>query len=560
MRKIWTAIAGAIVAMALAQPAVAHERSPLRALCGGDVAVVRRDDRRAVRPAAGLLNADGTTSVQTSTTNIGAYMWSAVAAERLGIIGHRELVSRVRRTITTLEGMERHAATASSTTGTTTTPARSSRSGRRAATPLTPILSSVDNGWLAVGLKIVADRRAGGLAPRRGDLRLDGLRLLLPARRQPDPLPLRARHGRGGLLLRHVRQREPDRDVHRHRQGRDPARRPCYGTLRAFPETCDWPGGDRAVRADARYFGVPVYDGALPYNGTRVTPSWGGSMFEALMPSLFVPEERWAPGSWGVNHPLTVDAQIHHGLAEAGYGYWGFSPSNTPEGGYAAYGVDGIGSDPNGYPSDEDRTSIDHGCPDARPRPQARPAAQRVHERRRHAARRVPRPALPPARGGREPRAARERLRRSTRRGVPRLGERRHRRRVRLLPVARPGDDHGRARQRARARRAAAGVRDPRRRAGAAPGHRRRGVRLLAAAVHDHRHGGPGPAPRDPRRRRDLRPGRRRHDRGRRRRRRRVRRRGRRPGRRRRRRRHAVRRRGRGPARRRPRERCDVAR
>ena len=24
------------------------------------------------------------------------------------------------------------------------------------------------------------------------------------------------------------------------------------------------------------------------------------------MPALFVPEERWAPRSWGENHPLTV--------------------------------------------------------------------------------------------------------------------------------------------------------------------------------------------------------------------------------------------------------------
>ena len=63
------------------------------------------------------------------------------------------------------------------------------------------------------------------------------------------------------------------------------------------------------------------------------------------MPSLFVPEERWGPGSWGVNHPLTVRAQIHHGLTEAGYGYWGFSPANKPEGGYDVYGVDGIGMD-----------------------------------------------------------------------------------------------------------------------------------------------------------------------------------------------------------------------
>jgi Putative glucoamylase/RTX calcium-binding nonapeptide repeat (4 copies) len=87
------------------------------------------------------------------------------------------------------------------------------------------------------------------------------------------------------------------------------------------------------------------------------------------MPALFVPEERWAPGAWGVNHPLTVDAQIHHGLTEAGYGYWGFSPANIPEGGYAAYGVDSIGSDPSGYPSGENEARIDHGWPGCPDRP-----------------------------------------------------------------------------------------------------------------------------------------------------------------------------------------------
>jgi hypothetical protein len=118
-----------------------------------------------------------------------------------------------------------------------------------------------------------------------------------------------------------------------------------FGSFRAFPDTCDWSWTETRPRGFTRtYFGTSVYDGALDYNGTLVTPSWGGSMFEALMPSLFVPEERWAPGSWGVNHPLTVDPQIHHGLHEAAYGYGGFSPANIPKGGYAAWGVDGIGS------------------------------------------------------------------------------------------------------------------------------------------------------------------------------------------------------------------------
>jgi hypothetical protein len=90
------------------------------------------------------------------------------------------------------------------------------------------------------------------------------------------------------------------------------------------------------------------------------------------MPALFVPEEKWGPRSWAINHPLTVAAQIHHGLVEAGYGYWGFSPSNIPEGGYNAYGVDGLGMNPDGYPSNEDNTFIDRGfagCRDGKPDP-----------------------------------------------------------------------------------------------------------------------------------------------------------------------------------------------
>src|SRR3954471_2566967 len=60
---------------------------------------------------ADILNSDGSTSVQTSTTNIGAYMWSAVVARRLGFISQRELVSRMQRTLTTLEHMERFGTT-----------------------------------------------------------------------------------------------------------------------------------------------------------------------------------------------------------------------------------------------------------------------------------------------------------------------------------------------------------------------------------------------------------------------------------------------------------------
>ena len=89
----------------------------------------------------------------------------------------------------------------------------------------------------------------------------------------------------------------------------------------------------------------------------NIVPSWGGSMFEALMVPLLVPEEEWAPRSWGVNHPLYVArADRARAWRRREYGFWGFSPSNNPAGGYREYGVDPIGLNPDGYTSDEERT------------------------------------------------------------------------------------------------------------------------------------------------------------------------------------------------------------
>jgi len=145
-----------------------------------------------------------------------------------------------------------------------------------------------------------------------------------------------------------------------------------YGAVRfSFQET-------RPLGVTRAYLGVDVFEGACPYDHTRLTPSWGGSMFEALMAALFLPEERWGPATWGVNHPLTMRAQIRHGLVQAGYGYWGFSPANVPEGGYTVYGVGAVGMDPNGNPSNEDRTLVEAGfpgCPNREPQPEPPPSA-----------------------------------------------------------------------------------------------------------------------------------------------------------------------------------------
>jgi hypothetical protein len=148
-----------------------------------------------------------------------------------------------------------------------------------------------------------------------------------------------------------------------------------FGQWRTFPDTCDWSwqetkpiGVDRTYKVQGATNGrVTVFEGAYPYENYLTVPGWGGSMFEALMPNLFVPEEKWAPQSWKINHPGTVEAQIHHGLVDAQYGYWGFSPSDIPEGGYDVFGVDAIGLNPEGYPSNEQHTFVDHGFAGCRP-------------------------------------------------------------------------------------------------------------------------------------------------------------------------------------------------
>lgn len=136
-----------------------------------------------------------------------------------------------------------------------------------------------------------------------------------------------------------------------------------YGTMRTMPEQgCDYAWQEQKPSGETReYLGVSVYEGVYQYRGMSLVPAWGGSMFEALMPDLFVPESEWGAQSWAVNHPATVRAQIEHGLDEAGYGYWGFSPASNPFGGYAEYGVEEIGMSTDGYASDIERTNVDKG-------------------------------------------------------------------------------------------------------------------------------------------------------------------------------------------------------
>jgi putative glucoamylase/uncharacterized protein DUF3131 len=325
----------------------------------------------------------------TSPTNIGGYLWSAVVARELGIIDAAECTKRLVQTLRTVLRMEHHEPSGmyynwyDEATGAKLTAFPGS--GDR----IYPFLSSVDNGWLGAALMVVrsADKGAAPLAdqifrrmrwdmfynpeaPRPGGLMHGGFY------DDPPPNPdatFTGNHIGVGPDVWYTKHHY-DTTVSETRitsylgilTGQVPARH-YFAMWRTFPASCDWSWHEMQPVGQTRsYLGLDVYEGAYTYRGMHIVPGWGGSMFEELMPDVFVPEASWAPRSWGVNHPLHVRAQREHGLEEAGYGYWGFSPSSDPFGGYREYGVDALGLNPDGYFSDKERTNYDAGFGDCR--------------------------------------------------------------------------------------------------------------------------------------------------------------------------------------------------
>jgi len=328
----------------------------------------------------------------TSPTNIGAYLWSTVTARDIGLISADEAKERMSVTLETVAGLENHEPSGmfynwySPNTGAKLTQFPGT------GDEIKPFLSSVDNGWLAMAL-LLTSRAEPSLADEAGAIReqMDFSCYYDPAVNQI----------RGGFW-----DDDPDQDAavkgdycemgeevwftgHHYgafntepriasylgiADGQIPPKH-YFGTFRTFPKTdnCDWAWTETEPNGDWRnYLGVDVFEGTLPYRDMNIVPSWGGSMFEALMVPLFVPEEEWGPKSWAINHPLYVEGQIEHGMDEAGYGYWGFSPSNDPAGGYREYGVDMLGLDGPGYTSDQERTDWEQpwdGCRDGEAAP-----------------------------------------------------------------------------------------------------------------------------------------------------------------------------------------------
>ncbi|WP_349360641.1 glucoamylase family protein [Cryobacterium sp. PH29-G1] len=340
-------------------------------------------DKKTGLPADKLSGDLTVASENTSPTNIGGYLWSTISARDLGIISKNEAYQRMKTTLKTLSVIERHAPSGMYYNWYSRLDGHKLTTWPDSGDPVDPFLSTVDNGWLAAAFRVVAaaEPRLASSADALYDSMDFGYFHDLAARPEaglnrggfwvvpPAGCNIPGNYGDDGPDVYYTCHWY-DTTVSEARiatylgisNGQIPPEA-YYGTVRTMPdEGCDYSWQEQKPTGVTReYLGVSVYEGVYSYRGMSLVPAWGGSMFEALMPDLFVPEAQWGPRSWGVNHPASVRAQVEHGLDETRYGYWGFSPASDPFGEYAEYGVEGIGMSSDGYASDRQRTDVDGG-------------------------------------------------------------------------------------------------------------------------------------------------------------------------------------------------------
>ncbi len=349
------------------------------------------------RLPADHMRQDGSLAEYTSPTNMASYIWSAIAARDLGIITADEAASRISRLLEAIAGLERHEESGQFYNWYHPVTREVLTRWPLAGGIVCPFLSSVDNGWLATAL-LMTQNAIPELASNAQDILQDmdfgfyydpQVGLLRGGYWPPERQT--ARSGcETGYTGHHYGTLNTEPRIASYvaiALGQVPPSH-YFRMWRTFPMSCDWgwqemrPEGENVTYSvvdslpdePERVTDITVFEGHYVYRGMRIVPSWGGSMFEALMPNLFVPEAIWGPKNWGINHPLYVQAQIEHGLIETQYGYWGFSPASEPPEGYREYGVDALGMLAEGYASDADRTYVDYGfanCAgrDARPVP-----------------------------------------------------------------------------------------------------------------------------------------------------------------------------------------------
>jgi hypothetical protein len=274
----------------------------------------------------------------TNVTNVGLHLASVVAAFELRFLSRDEALVRIRKTLDTLERLERHEGFFFNYYDTTSLERTSN------------FVSFVDSSWLTAGL-MVARMTFPEIRERCSDLIEEG-----DYRFFYDDVAQQMSHGyyvnvptgseyHYGLLYTEARLGS----LIAIGKGDAPEEH-WFRLLRTLPAESDWQMQRPLGRRTRLVRGERVTGGYYEWDGIRYVPSWGGSMFEALMPTLVLDERRHAPKSLGRNANVHTLLQRRWALRKLGYPVWGMSPAAAPnEDAYAEYGVKVLGT--FGYPS-----------------------------------------------------------------------------------------------------------------------------------------------------------------------------------------------------------------
>jgi hypothetical protein len=269
----------------------------------------------------------------TSAASVGLYIAASVAAHELGYLAHEELVVRMRKQLATLERLETWRGFHFNFYDTTSLERTSH------------FVSFVDSAWLAAGLMVLrqAVPELAAAATRLIEERDYGVFW--------DPVHQQMSHG----FWVDARGRSPYHYATLYTEARvgsliaigkgDVPESHWFHMLRTFPPDCDWQSQPPKGRRPKTVRGHDTTGGWYEWNELRYVPSWGGSMFEALMPTLFVDERRLAPKSLGRNAEVHVEVQRRWASEMLGWSVWGLSPAVAPgPDGYREYGVPVLGT------------------------------------------------------------------------------------------------------------------------------------------------------------------------------------------------------------------------
>lgn len=271
----------------------------------------------------------------TSGTDIGLFLLSVTGAVDAGLFPRAEALALLQRSFDSLRRLESHAGFFFNYYDTTSLERTSH------------FVSFVDSAWLTTGLIVVRqafpelwgdatqiiDRQDYGLFyDADADLMVHGFDLadgaVEPARFHYGTLYTEARLG--ALIA----------------IGRGDAPETLWWKMqRTQPATNFWQRQRPKGRHAKLVRGHRVVGGSYAWRGLRYVPSWGGSMFEALMPVLALDERSWAPRSLGRNGEVHAEVQRRHATETLGYPIWGMSPSAQPNAvDYGEFGVPILGT------------------------------------------------------------------------------------------------------------------------------------------------------------------------------------------------------------------------